>query len=306
MDIGQLDLNLLRVFHAVTTERHVTRAAARLGVTQSAVSNALARLRIAFGDELFLRRPGGVEPTALAADLAGPIATALEQVEAALKLRLPFDALVAEEQWTLGMSEYAEAVLAPCLVRILRAEAPRCFLAIRHIDRVDAEAALDGGEVSLALGVLPEPAARFTRVLLLPDRFLTFMDPLHPLASLERIDLASFALFPHILVSANGSRRGALDEPLEEAGHPRRIAVVVARASAAIRMVQGSDLVCTTSARLVRPLAQGLEVAVRETPVELRHERIGMVWHRRHDQHPAHVWLRRRIQALARELAGEG
>jgi len=302
MELGQLDLNLLRVFHAVGTERHVTRAAGRLGVTQSAVSNALARLRVAFGDELFLRRPGGVEPTALAAELALPIANALDQVEAALKLRLPFDPKTAEEAWTLGMSEYAESVLAPCLVRILRAEAPRCFLAIRHIDRTDMEPMLDGGGIGLAFGVLPEPPSRFNRVMLLPDRFLSFMDAGHPLAQAEAMSLAAFASYPHILVSANGSRRGALDEPLEALGHPRRIAVVVARASAAIRMVQGSDLVCTTSARLVRPLAEHVPVALREPPVELRHERIAMVWHRRHDQHPAHVWLRRRLQSLAREL----
>src|SRR4029453_11895133 len=91
MALERLDLNLLRVFQAIDAERSVTRAAARLGLTQSATSNALARLRAAFGDELFQRVPGGMEPTALARDLATPIGSALDAVRAAVELNRPFD-----------------------------------------------------------------------------------------------------------------------------------------------------------------------------------------------------------------------
>ena len=90
-DLGNLDLNLLRVFDAVARERHVTRAAERLNLSQPAVSNALARLRHALGDELFLRRPGGVEPTALALSLAQPVAEALDLIAEAIGSQAPFD-----------------------------------------------------------------------------------------------------------------------------------------------------------------------------------------------------------------------
>src|SRR5215217_7125190 len=97
MDLDRLDLNLLRLFEALWAERHVTRAAARLGLTQSAASNALRRLRLAFGDDLFQRTPAGMEPTALARELAGPVAAALDAVRAAAALNRPFDPASASE-----------------------------------------------------------------------------------------------------------------------------------------------------------------------------------------------------------------
>lgn len=303
MDLSGLDLNLLRVFDAVMRERHVTRAAFRLGLTQSAVSNALARLRLAFGDELFVRRPGGVEPTALATDLDPPIAAALGQVRAALALKLPFVPATASVHFALGMSEYAEAVLAAPLVAALSAQAPGCTLTIRHVDRVDAETLLERGDISLALAVLPEELpAHFTRILLLPDGFATLMRPGHALAG-EELTLARFAAFPHLVVSPNGSRRAALDEPMRAAGHPRRVTVTCGHFLAVADILLASDLLCSMSARMGERIAATRGLAVRPTPVEARHLRLSMAWHRRDEMHPAHVWLRRLLQALARDAA---
>jgi DNA-binding transcriptional LysR family regulator len=304
MDLTALDLNLLRVFDAVMRERHVTRAAARLNLTQSAVSNALARLRGAFNDELFVRRPGGVEPTKLAADLDPPIAAALDQVRAALALKLPFDPATATEHFIVGMSEYAESVLAAPLVAALSAEAPDCTLTTRHVDRTDAEGLMDREEIAIAMTVLTdELPAHFTRILLLPDAFLTLMRPDHPLAAGD-FTLERFASVPHLVVSPNGSRRAALDEPLRAAGHPRRVQVTCGHFIAVADILLASDLICTLSGRMGRRIAAVRGLVARETPVEVRHIRLSMAWHRRHDSHPAHIWLRRRLQALARDAAG--
>ena len=143
MDIGRLDLNLLRVFEALHAERHVTRAGARLGLTQSAVSNALKRLRLVFQDDLFQRTPRGMEPTALARELASPVATALDAVRAALDLNRPFDPARAQETFRIGVSDQAEFVLGPPLVGILGREAPGVTLVFRHADRDVALALLD-------------------------------------------------------------------------------------------------------------------------------------------------------------------
>ena len=120
MALERLDLNLLRVFQAIDAERHVTRAAARLGVTQSAASNALARLRLEFQDDLFQRTPAGMEPTALARELAGPVRAALDAVRAAVELNRPFEPATARDEFVVGVSDYAEFVLAPPLVAALR------------------------------------------------------------------------------------------------------------------------------------------------------------------------------------------
>lgn len=300
-DLGTLDLNLLRVFDAVARERHVTRAAKRLHLSQPAVSNALARLRQALGDELFLRRPGGVEPTALALSLAGPVAGALDRIAAAISSQAPFDPATSTAVFQVAFSEYAEAVLAPPLLERLAREAPRCLLAIRHCDRTNWEELLNGGAATLAVAVLPEPPALYTRLRLLPEAFRTVMRAGHPLAEGE-LTVARFVSVPHILHSPNGSRDGALDAVLEKAGHPRRLGAVVAHLEAVPEILRRTDMVITLSARLARQMAAAHGFVTRDPPVAVRHTRLSLVFHRRFEADAAHAWLRRLLLAVAREV----
>lgn len=298
-DLASLDLNLLRVFDAVARERHVTRAAERLHLSQPAVSNALARLRVALGDELFLRRPGGVEPTALALSLAQPIADALDRLGEALSAQAPFDPGTAQRVFPIALSEYAEAVLAPPLLAQVATEAPGCLVAIRHADRTNWEALLEGGLASLAVAVLPEPPAIYTRVAMLPEAFCTLMRPGHKLAEGE-LTLERFVSVPHLLHSPNGSRDGALDSVLSAAGHPRRLGAVVAHLAAVPEILRQTDMVMTLSARLAQQLAAAHDLVHRDPPVEVRHTRLSLVFHRRFEADPGHAWLRRKLLAIAR------
>jgi DNA-binding transcriptional LysR family regulator len=300
-DLGTLDLNLLRVFDAVARERHVTRAAERLRLSQPAVSNALARLRQALGDELFLRRPGGVEPTALALSLAQPIADALDRLADALSSQAPFDPATSARVFPVAFSEYAEAVLAPPLLAEMGREAPRCLLAIRHADRTNWEALLTGGAATLAVAVLPEPPAIYTRLRLLPEGFCTLMRPDHPLAEGE-FTVERFVSVPHILHSPNGSRDGALDAVLAEAGRPRRLGAVVAHLTAVPDILARTDMIITLSARLGKELARLHGLITRDPPVAVRHTRLSLVFHRRFEADPGHAWLRRLILAIARSV----
>lgn len=300
-ELGNLDLNLLRVFDAVARERHVTRAAERLNLSQPAVSNALARLRQALGDELFLRRPGGVEPTALALSLAQPVAEALDRIAEALSSQAPFDPGTSARVFPIAFSEYAEAVLAPTLLEIAAREAPRCLVAIRHVDRTDWEALLSAGAAVLAVGVLPEPPAIYTRLRLLPEAFCTLMRPGHPLAG-GALTMERFVSVPHLLHSPNGSRDGALDRVLAEAGHPRRLGAVVGHLSAVPEILQRTDMIMTLSARLAKQLAEAHGLLTRDPPIEIRHTRLSMIFHRRFEADPGHAWLRRLILAIAREV----
>ena len=299
--IETLDLNLLRVFDAVAREKHVTRAAQRLNLSQPAVSNALARLRHALGDELFLRRPGGVEPTELARSLAPAVASVLDQLRETLGSQAPFDPATAERVFTIALSEYAEAVLAPALLERMLREAPGCLLAIRHADRTNALALLEQREAEMALGVLPEPPALYTRVRMLPEGFLTLMRKDHPLAK-GPMTIARFTAYPHLLHSPNGSRNGALDGPLAEAGHPRRLGAVVAHLSAVPEILKRTEMVMTISERLARGLAASHGLMVRDMPVDIRHVRLSLVFHRRFEADGGHAWLRRLLIAVARDI----
>lgn len=300
-ELANLDLNLLRVFDAVARERHVTRAAEKLHLSQPAVSNALARLRAALGDELFLRRPGGVEPTALALSLSAPVAEVLDRLRETLATHAPFDPAASGRVFTVALSEYAESVLVPPLLEVMAREAPRALLAVRHADRTNALALLEADEAELAAAVLPEPPALYTRVRLMPEAFLTLMRRGHELAE-GPMTIARFAAYPHLLHSPNGSRDGALDGPMLEAGHPRRLGAVVAHLGAVPEILARTDMVMTLSARLAMRLAELHGLVVRPCPVEIRHLRLSLVFHRRFEADAGHAWLRRALIAVAREV----
>jgi DNA-binding transcriptional LysR family regulator len=300
-DLSTLDLNLLRVFDAVARERHVTRAAQRLNLSQPAVSNALARLRAALDDELFLRRPGGVEPTELALALAGPVAEVLDRLRETLAVHAPFDPATSDRVFTVALSEYAEAVLAPALLERMAREAPGCLLAISHADRTNWQSLLDRGEAALAIGVLPEPPAIYTRIRLLPEGFLTLMRPGHPLATGVMTEDRLIA-FPHLLHSPNGSRDGALDVALATRGKRRRLGAVVAHLSAVPDILARTDMVMTLSGRLACRMAETHGLVLRESPVEMRHTRLSLIFHRRFESDSGHAWLRRLMLAVAREV----
>lgn len=304
-DLANLDLNLLRVFDAVARERHVTRAAEKLNLSQPAVSNALTRLRAALNDELFLRRPGGVEPTALALSLAGPVAEVLDRLHQTLSVHAPFDPATTERVFTVAFSEYAESVLAPALLEAMGQQAPRALLAIRHADRTNALDLLEAGEAEMAVAVLPDPPALYTRVLLLPEVFVTVMRPDHELATGE-MTLERFTRVPHLLHSPNGSRDGALDQPLRAAGFPRRLGAVVAHLGAVPEILARTEMVMTLSSRLAQKLAEAHGLVLRPCPVEIEHLRLSLVFHRRFEADAGHAWLRRLLLAVAREVGPAG
>jgi DNA-binding transcriptional LysR family regulator len=240
-----------------------------------------------------------VEPTALALSLAQPVAEALDRIAEALGTRTPFDPATATRVFPVAFSEYAEAVLAPPLLARMAAEAPHCLLAVRHADRTNWEAVLEDG-ATLALAVLPEPPTIYTRLRLLPEAFCTLMRPGHALAE-GALTLERFVAVPHLLHSPNGSREGALDAALAEAGVARRLGAVVAHLSAVPEILRRTDMVVTLSARLAREMAAAHGLICRDPPVEVRHTRLSLVFHRRFEADAGHAWLRRLLLALARE-----
>ncbi|MBI0534897.1 LysR family transcriptional regulator [Roseomonas sp. KE2513] len=300
-DLSAFDLNLLRVFDAVARERHVTRAAARLNLSQPAVSNALNRLRAALGDELFLRAPQGVVPTSLALSLMHPVEEMLDRLQETLAATAPFDPATSDRVFTIALSEYAEAVLAPPLFARLAVEAPGILVAIRHADRTNAHDLLEGGEAQLAIAMLGEPTALYTRLRLLPEAFMVLTRPGHPLLD-GPLTVERYVAFPHLLHSPNGSRDGAMDRVLQEAGHARRLGAVVAHLSAVPEILLGTDMIMTLSSRLARQLAAVHGLALRPVPVETKHMRLSMIFHRRFEADQGHAWLRRLLLALAREV----
>src|SRR5437870_7351915 len=172
MDIRAVDLNLLKAFTALMSERAVTRAAGRIGLSQPAMSHALSRLRDLFADDLFVRTSTRMEPTARAREIAPLISAAIEHIEAALNLGVGFDPAKSAGIFTAGMAEYAEVALVGRLAETFARQAAKATLRLTPLTGADAAEQLDGGTIDVAVARLGALPAHFDSIVLLRDPFV--------------------------------------------------------------------------------------------------------------------------------------
>ena len=296
MDMQGIDLNLLVAFDALMAERSVTRAAARIGRTQPAMSAALARLRALFADELFVRSPRGLEPTPRALDLGGPLSDALAQIQRTLDFTQTFDPMGSKVTFTLALSDHPAFVLLPRLVRHLATHAPDVVLhVLGFTNRERAEELLDSGAANAAVGVPASWGATILTKPLFQERFVSIVRKGHPLLSKsKRVTLKRFLSFPHLLVSPEGDREGLVDRKLAEQGLTRRLGLSLPQMYAAPRIIASSDLVATLMEGVVVSSANA-QVDIFEPPLALPRASFFLAWHRRNDSHPAQRWFREAI-----------
>src|SRR5271156_5362807 len=300
MDHAGFDLNLIVAFDALMAERHVTRAAIRIGLTQPAMSAALSRLRKATGDELFVRGPKGLAPTPRAHDLIAPFRRALETVSGALDLQTRFQPKEASLTFTLALSDHPAHRLLPQVSEIVNREGPGIDLRVRGFsDRQNAIHFLDEGIADVAIGVSPGTEARILMSRLFTERFVCIARRGSPAASALR-SVKEFAAARHILVSPEGEEHGVVDVALAERGMMRRLGVVLSQMYAAPHLVANSNnLIATLMEGVVANSGFSDDLVVAAPPLELPTVDFHLLWHRRTDQHPAHQWLRACIAEAA-------
>jgi DNA-binding transcriptional LysR family regulator len=290
MDIRAVDLNLLKAFDALTTERAVTRAGDRIGLSQPAMSHALSRLRDLFADDLFVRTPTGMEPTARAREIAPLVAAAIEHIEAALNLGIGFDPAKSAGIFTAGMAEYAEVALVGRLAAAFADQAARATLRLTPLTGADAAEQLDRGMIDVAVAHLNALPAHIESIRLLRDPFVVIARRGHPIAG-QQLSVETYAALNHILVSPRGDTSGALDRILVDFGLRRRIALLVATYLALPVALAASDLVATVPSRTARQIAVTAEIEIMPLPLDFAMT-VSMAWHRRAASEPAQAWFR--------------
>lgn len=310
-----LDLNLLRVFDQVMTERNLTRAARNLAMTQPAVSNALARLRESLGDKLVVRGGSGVEPTPRALALWPAVADALRQLEASLA---PGDFVAAQAGTTfvLAMADATAAELMPGLVEIIERDAPGVSMRVLPLTTRDPRRLLDEGQIDLAVGFFPAVLAdltaqaqsggmaAFDHQRLYDGEYVCVMRQGHALAS-GPFTLKRFCAAHHLLVSFSGRPFGFVDEALASLGQKRRIVLTVNQFFTAGRVVASSNLLTVLPRHFVRVTGMAGDLVLRELPFELPPVHVDSLWHRRQGQRSEHAWLRLAVAAAARMAFGD-
>ncbi|WP_058619766.1 LysR family transcriptional regulator [Methylobacterium indicum] len=303
MNWDAFDFKLLIVFDAIMRERHVTRAGERLGLSQSAVSHALQRLRRAFDDELFVRGPEGMAPTPRALDLAEPVRRALAEIEGALH-QDHFDPASSTASFRLVLNNTAAVVLAAPIAEWIGSRAPSLRLHMSPSGTVRLDDLLDRGDVDLAVvGSGRIEGERFGTTTLFRDGFAVVGRCGHP-ALAGPLTYERLAGLPHLVVSSTGDDVGFLDAILSRRGlPPRRVAMAAPFLSAAAILAR-SEMVAVLGGRIARTLATTHPVTCADLPADpgLPVTRSVLVWARRVERHPGHAWLRRQIAACARGL----
>jgi DNA-binding transcriptional LysR family regulator len=302
MHILAADLNLVVVLHALLDERSVSRAAKRLGLSQSATSHALGRLRALLKDPLFVRTRRGLVPTARAEAMADAVRSSVTALEATLFAPAPFDPNTVERTFRVRPSDYVEYLLVPPLLRRLAKVAPRVNFWARP-SMTEPTLALEEGQLDLL--IQPTHSGEQTEGLrmeaLWDDHLVGIARRGHPLTK-GRLTLERFAAASHALVSPRGQPGGMVDDVLNQHGLQRRIAFTTPNFVVAPQVVATTDLIMILPARLAAAVGSGPRLVTFAPPLKVPGFQIAMFWHDRHDSDPAHAFIRREIAQVAAAL----
>ena len=304
-----LDLNLLRVFDEVMTERSLTKAAHKLALTQPAVSNALRRLRDALGDELIQRQGQTMAPTPRALALWPAVREALRQLQEVITPS-HFVPGLANTTFILAMADATAAELMPGLIEVMDQDAPGISMRVVPLTTRDPRPLLDAQHADLAVGYFPAALAdltaraqagetvAFAHQRLFTGEYVCAMRRGHPLAK-GPLTLNRFCAARHLLVSFSGRPFGYVDEALKLLGRERRIVLTVNQFFTAGKVVTHSDLLTVLPRHFVNLTGLQEELVLRELPFVVPRVHVDAVWHHRLHRASAHQWLRDTLAALA-------
>nr|WP_315489462.1 LysR family transcriptional regulator [uncultured Rhodoferax sp.] len=309
VSLRTLDLNLLKVFDVIMSERSLTRAAEQLALTQPAVSNALRRLREALGDELLVRKGRALEPTPRAEALWPAVRGCLQQLQASLAPP-SFDPASATSTFVLTMADATAAEMMPGLLGIITAQAPLVSLRVVPLTTRDPRQLLEDGHADLAVGhfpaVLADLTARnqagdtagFLHHRLFSGDYVCVMRKGHPLAR-EPLTLQRFCAARHMLVSFSGRPYGFIDEALAALDQRRQVVLTVNQFFTAGKVVAQSDVLTVLPRHFVGVTGFEQDLVLRELPFPVPPIQVDALWHLRKDGDRAHAWLRAQIARLA-------
>lgn len=302
MQLSGIDLNLLPVLQAVLQTRSIKAAAPRLGLSPSAVSHALSRLRELLDDQLLVRSGRAMQLTPRAERLRPQVQQLIDQVGQVLHDESePLEPARLSRSFTIAGGDFAELTLLEPLGRRLARVAPGVDL---HGLAIDGEVAAQvrSGRCDARVGVFGDPPDDVRTHDLLHSDFVCLLRAGHP-ALQRRLTLRRYAALDHVLVSPRGGSQGVVDGYLRAEGLSRRVTRTVSSFVAAPYFVAGSDCVLTISELIAERFAGPLGLVTRPPPLPLTGFTVRLAWHRRFDADPAHAWLRQQIIEQAAEVA---
>lgn len=301
MNLAQFDLNLLVALDALIKERHVTRAAEQVGISQPAMSSSLARLRIMFGDDLLVRVGREYHLTALATELREPIQQLIQLAEETVQRRPHFDPARDRRHFTIVASDYAAYMLLQPLLKRVAREAPGISLQIRSDTRGDH--VKTNSDLNLGLFPSPDPLdMELPNEVLLQDRWVCAVWSGNKRVG-KTISLEQYISLPHVVYGRGLNDMGSVAErAVRNIAGERHVQASAEGFFLLPFMLSETDLVAFVHERLGRKLADAAEIRLVEPEFETPPVAEAMYWHTRNASDPAHVWLRDMLREISASL----
>jgi DNA-binding transcriptional LysR family regulator len=295
VNISGIDLNLLLAFEALMDERHVGRAAKRVGLSQPAFSNAIARLRVRLQDPLFVRRAQGMAPTPHAERISGPIRSALAQLRQTFEAPDSFDPSVSAQRFRIALSDDVELRLVPLFARAMHSG--ELQMQTRRLDWLFTvpETELRNGTLDLAIGYFPDArylAPGLVMESLSEEKNVVIARRNHPMWK-HRLTVDGFTRLDHAAVIYRHQVWGLIDNELASRGLRRRVRLALPHCLSLLRAVAASDLIGCIQESVVARFGNGFDLRSCPEPLGLPPFVLRMMWHRQRDKDPSHLWLRK-------------
>ncbi len=308
MKLRSLDLNLLTVFDAIVAEGNQSRAANRLGMSQPAMSNALARLRAVLGDPLFVRTSHGMTPTSRARALAAQVRQALDLIQSGVESARrgdDFDYASSTRLIVIAVEDYGDCVILPRFMDWLTKTAPGMRFRIRR-DPAGAALAkkLSDGSIDLAIKYMRVRDREVRTHHLLDEEFVSMVRQDHPVIG-DSLSLPQYLAHPHVVygqLGRRGIKNSIIDSALRRLGLTRHIALQVPGFQSMPVIVQNTNFICTLPRRMAQAYAHHFRLKTLKTPLDLPKLPIYVMWSKSIDRDPGHQWLRESIIELCRRL----
>ncbi len=297
--IDELDLTQIRLLAELAERRSLSASAGRIGISQSAASHALARLRAHLDDPLFVRVAGGVRPTPLGERLAEAARQAVDALRRGLAVNLSFDPRTTDREFNLYLSEVGQMVFLPKLLDYLQREAPGATLRARPIPLADPNAALESNEIDLAVGFFTTLTAGFHQSLVFRERYVCVVRADHPHFH-KGMQLDAFIATPHALADSSGMAHALIERTLKKHGIARSIKLRVPDFMVLPLVITGSDLLVIMPSRLAQAFSRLVPIKALPLPVPIPAYDIRAYWHVRRHNDPANRWLRQSFVKLFR------
>lgn len=301
MNTDKLDLNLLQVFEALFETRSVTKASERLGVSQPSMSHALAKMRKAFNDPLFVRVKNEMQPTPQALLISGPIFQTLKLARNEIFQRQTFLPMKSDRIFSLYMTDIGAASYLPQIVNAVRQLAPGVKLRTISPSIEKQTEGLESGSVDLAIGYFPDitTAGVFQQHLLSNTGFVCIANVCNPYIKDGLCTIKSFMNAPHVSVRSEGRSQEVIEQAMSRLRISRRVTLTVPYYLSLLTLVSNTELIAIIPNDLVPAFKPQKNIAVYPLPFPSPRVKIKQIWHQRFHSDSASQWLRETVrQAL--------